>query len=480
VWSIGGGSGWTLVEWLLLIERELLVFAAFWFLIGSIDELLVDGIWFALRLNPQNHTPRLDWQPGEIAPIGKVAVFVAAWREAEVIGATIERMLSSWAAQDFVLYIGCYGNDPATVAAAVAAGAHDPRLRVVIHENFGPTTKADCLNRLYRALCADEARRGMRFHGVVLHDSEDMVHPMEMTLIDQALSQVDFVQLPVHPEIPEGTHWIAGHYCDEFADSHARQMVVRDWLGAAIPAAGVSCGFARDMLDTLVGQRALRGKHGSVLGGPFASECFTEDYELGMLIKRMGGTSRFLRCRDADGELIGTRSYFPDTLVAAVKQKTRWIHGICLQSWDRLGWNRSWVDRWMMLRDRRGPLTALVLFSGYALALVEGLLAVARWYYGKDMPVLAGDTFGIRVGMALCAAAAVWRIIMRFVFTTREYGVAEGRWAIARQPLANVIMIMAGRRAVFAYCRTLVGFKVAWEKTEHHLHPAMIARKLRR
>lgn len=466
MWFAGTLYGYSLVEWLLLIERELLVFAVFWFLIGAADEILVDILWFARRLMGQGATPVVDWAPEEITPLGRMAVFVAAWREAAVIGATIERMLTAWAVEDFVLYVGCYSNDPATLAAATAAADHDPRLRLVVNERPGPTTKADCLNRLYQAMCDDEARNGQRYHGVMLHDSEDMVHPLEMALIDRALGEVDFVQLPVHPEIPEGTHWIAGHYCDEFADSHARQMVVRDWLGAAIPAAGVSCGFGRDVMERLV---AMRGK----ANGPFAAECFTEDYELGMLIKRMGGNSRFLRCRDAEGELIGTRSYFPETLVTAVKQKTRWIHGICLQSWDRLGWHTGWLDRWMMLRDRRGPLTALVLLSAYVLAVVEGLLALARWHYGADMPVLLGDTRWVRLGIALCAAAACWRIIMRFLFTMREYGLAEGLWAIARQPLANIIMIMAGRRALFAYCRTLVGFAVAWDKTEHKRHPAL-------
>jgi adsorption protein B len=46
------------------------------------------------------------------------------------------------------LYIGCYRNDPATLAAASAAAKGDARLRLVIHDRDGPSTKADCLNRL--------------------------------------------------------------------------------------------------------------------------------------------------------------------------------------------------------------------------------------------------------------------------------------------------------------------------------------------
>jgi adsorption protein B len=54
------------------------------------------------------------------------------------------------------------------VAAATRAVGHDPRLRLVIHDRPGPTTKADCLNRVYAAMCADEARSGQHFHGIVL------------------------------------------------------------------------------------------------------------------------------------------------------------------------------------------------------------------------------------------------------------------------------------------------------------------------
>jgi adsorption protein B len=97
MWSVGGRSGWTLVEWLLLIEREMLVFALFWFLIGMADELAIDLVWFYLRRKPQNRTPHLEPNAGAGEPaVGRLAVFVAAWREADVIGTTIADMLGTW------------------------------------------------------------------------------------------------------------------------------------------------------------------------------------------------------------------------------------------------------------------------------------------------------------------------------------------------------------------------------------------------
>ena len=480
-----GVSSWTVVEWLQLVERELLLFALFWFIVGMIDEMALDAIWLGLRLTGRASTPRLPAQAGVVtassAPLsGSVAVLIPAWHEDEVIGATIAHMLLAWPQRDYRLYIGCYRNDAATIVAAMLAVGADNRVRLVIHDRSGPTTKADCLNRLYLALSTDEAREGRRFASVLLQDAEDMVHPLALQVVDQGLAPAraanafgrafggaDFVQMPVRPELSPSEHWIAGHYADEFAESHAKAMVVRDWLGAALPAAGVGCGFSRDMLERVGTARAQLGE-----SGPFAADCLTEDYELGLLIARFGGRSRFLRLRDAEGNLIATRSYFPDELSAAVRQKTRWVHGIALQGWERMGWVVRPVELWMALRDRRGPLTALVLAAAYALLVIEGLLAVAHML-GAHPRVLASP--GLMLLLRVSMWGLAWRAAMRFAFTAREYGPLEGLRAILRIPVANVITIMAGRRAMMAYIRGLRGEKVVWDKTAHHLHPAQRA-----
>jgi adsorption protein B len=38
-------------------------------------------------------------------------------------------------------------------------------------------------------------------------------------------------------------------------------------------------------------------------------------------------------------------------------------------------------------------------------------------------------------------------------------------------PIANLIMIVAARRALMAYLRTLRGGEPIWEKTSHYLYP---------
>lgn len=448
---------------LQIVERELLLFAIFWFLLGAIDDLGVDLCWFWLKLTGRARDLRISAQAAAAPLEGQAAVLIAAWHEADVIGHTIRHALSAWRQEDFILFVGCYANDPGTVAAAMAAAGADPRARIVIHGAAGPTTKADCLNRLHTALCEHESRYGYRFKSVILHDSEDMVHPAELAVIDAALADVEFVQLPVRPEPQPRSPWVGGHYSDEFAEAHTKALVVRDALGAAIPAAGVGCGFSREIIA-----RIARRRGGD---GPFAAECLTEDYELGLLVRREGGASRFLRVRDAQGALVATRAYFPGTLDAAVRQKARWIHGIAFQGWERLGWSRGLAESWMALRDRRGPLAAIVLACAYALVLIEGVLAIANLF--APLPHLAVSP-PLRAMIALCFGSLLWRSAARCAFTAAEYGPAEGARALLRVPVANAIAILAGRRALASYLRSLGGGAVTWEKTRHDSHPAMV------
>jgi len=447
------------------VEHELLLFAAFWFIVAAFDELAIDVSWLWLRLTRRARDGRLPRDHEDRPLAGPAAVLVPAWHEADVIGAMIAHTLQVWPQRELTLFVGCYRNDPDTRSAAIAAAGNDVRVRIVDYDRDGPTTKADCLNRLYLALCEEEERRASSFSSIVMHDAEDMVHPAALQVIDRTLREVQFVQLPVRPEPQPASPWVSGHYSDEFTESHAKSMVVRDALGAAIPAAGVGCGFSRAALERLAQTRAGEG-----MEGPFSSECLTEDYELGLLLSSGGQRGRFVRLRDRRGDLVATRAFFPATLDESVRQKARWIHGIAFQGWDRLGWSGRPVDIWMSLRDRRGPLTAVVLAVAYSLLVIEGVLALAH---------LAGwhESFGasplLKLMLAISFASFVWRALWRFCFTAHEYGLAEGARAVLRIPIANVIAIMAGRRALAAYFRTLRGSEVSWDKTRHSNHPAV-------
>lgn len=505
--KLGMISQSTVWLWLDMLQRELLLFAGVWLAIGACEEWGIDALWAWLRITgrartaqlPHGWAARADWlahgvpgngrprdmpngEPPDAALRGVAAVFVPAWAEAPVVATMLAHCLSAWPHRDLRVYVGCYRNDPATLA-AVMRSAHDPRLRIVVHDRDGPTTKADCLNRLYAALLADEARSGARVRSVIVHDAADMVHPRALALLDAALDDADFVVLPVRPEPQPGSRWIAGHYCDEFAESQAKTMVVRDWLGAGLPAAGVGCAIARPALAAMAAlgashacksadRGAGRGTDRGWRGGPFAADSLTENYEFGLALAEIGCTARFLLVRDEAGQLVATRKFFPARLDAALRQKTRWMHGIALQGWDRMGWRASVPELWMRLRDRRGPMVAMVLAVVYLLLLLTPVLALARAH--GLVPVWPQDR-GLSALLAFDAVALAWRVLLCALFTAREYGLAEGLRAVARIPLRHAIAIVAARRAVTAYLATLNTGTVTWDHTAHCAVPPRAA-----
>jgi adsorption protein B len=440
------------------IMREAALFAATGFLILGLGDLAVDLLWIGLRFRaPRRRAACVDDLPGPERP-GRLAVFVPAWDESAVIGPMLSGAVAAWGEGDWRLYVGTYPNDPATRAAAGAVA--DPRVRVVTGGEAGPTTKADCLNLLWRALLADEAAGAKPAKAVVLHDAEDVVHPDELRLFDGLVERFDLVQLPVLPLIDPNSPWLGGHYADEFSESHGKELAVRGALGAGLPSAGVGCAFSRPALDRLAAARR---------GLPFDADSLTEDYELGLRIADSGGRSIFLRVAGRDGSLVATREYFPGTLRAAVAQKARWMTGIALAGWDRLGWSGGLVERWMRLRDRQSLLAALLLFAGY-LALALWLVLKAREGATGIAPAPLPPALALLISANMGLLA--WRLAARATFTAAAYGWREGLRAVPRAAIANAVAMLAAAAALGRYRALRRGGRPRWGKTAH-MFPAV-------
>jgi bacteriophage N4 adsorption protein B len=263
-----------------VVMRETALFAACGFLLFGLSDLVVDLLWIGLVL--ARRRPRPAGLPVAERP-GRLAVFVPAWDEADVIGAMLAHAQAAFAAADHLLYVGCYPNDPATIAAVRAAAG--PRVRLVVGPAPGPTSKADCLNRLWERMIEDEAADGFKVKAVVLHDAEDVVHSAELALFDALIEGFDLVQLPVLPLVDPGSRYVGGHYVDEFCEAHGKELMVRAALGASLPSAGVGCAVSRAALAALAGAR----------GAPFDPDSLTEDYELGLRLKAIGCSATFVR-----------------------------------------------------------------------------------------------------------------------------------------------------------------------------------------
>jgi len=319
----------------------------------------------------------------------------------------------------------------------------------------GPTTKADCLNRMWTAMLADEAREDRRFKAIILHDAEDVVHPAELRVFDTLVERYDLVQLPVVPLINPASRWVSGHYADEFAESHAKELVVRGILGAAIPSAGVGCAFSREALQGIAEREG---------GLPFNPTSLTEDYELGLKLWDIGASRAFVRIAGSDGRPVATREFFPATIEAAVTQKARWMTGIALSGWDRLGWSGGLMERWMRVRDRQSVLAAVLLLAGYVSfglwTLLKAPELLTDW-----APAAISET--LELVLLFNLAILVWRLGMRFGFVTYAYGWPEGVRSIPRVVVANSIAMLAAWKAVARYRSLSRGGKTRWDKTAH-------------
>lgn len=446
-----------IAEFLTRFAAELALFAGVGFLLFAVNDLIVDLIYFARRfwrsltIYSRHSRTYASFYVFNKDP-GFIAILVPAWDEASVIASMLQATLKRLDYDNYRIFVGHYRNDPATAAAI--ASVKDPRVEPVEVAADGPTTKADCLNHLYDALIEYETANDCEAKAIVLHDAEDVVHRYELRIFDGLISRAAVIQLPVLPLPDPHSRWIAGHYCDEFAEAHVKELVVREAVGAAIPLAGVGCAIARRPLAQLAAMQD---------GKPFAGASMTEDYEMGLRLGALGLRTMFVRipAQPGDHGVVASRGHFPSTLGSAVRQKARWLGGIALAGWDRLGWSGGIGERWMRMRDRRGPLAAVLLLAAYAAALLWSQIWLAE---ALGAPIHARVDPGLLTLLTVNGWLLLWRIAMRALFTTSAYGLGQGLLSIPRLVVGNVIAMLAAARAVSLH---VGGGATRWDKTRH-------------
>jgi bacteriophage N4 adsorption protein B len=238
-------------------------------------------------------------------------------------------------------------------------------------------------------------------------------------------------------------------------DLRARQV-----MGGFIPSCGVGTGFTREALEKLAAAHSNR---------IFEPECLTEDYENGFRMHRLGCPQLFAPvCRTERG-FVATREYFPRKFKAAVRQRTRWIMGNGLQSWQRHGWGNSAMPFYWFWRDRKGLINNLVT----PLSNVLFVYGVLTWLWSSYTGIPWGLAHAVRnawLRNALFATLGLQAFHMgiRACCSARVYG---WRFAMAvplRVLLGNWINCFA---TVMAYGRyfsaVLRGRPLVWLKTEH-------------
>lgn len=457
--------------------------AGLFFVIGvtiivySLDDLLVDVAFWSMKLfGGKQHHPTISEAALLAKPMRPIAVMVPAWHESDVIYGMLKTNVVH--SPYTVFFVGTYPNDPATQNEVLRAAAEYPyNVKLVVGPLDGPTTKAECLNAVIARIGEYEKENEIEFAGFVLHDSEDVVHPLEFALFNALLDKIDFIQLPVFSFSRSLHHVVAGTYMDEFAEFHNKDLVVRERLTGFIPCAGVAACFSR---------RAIHGLSKERDGEVFDPTALTEDYDVAFKIKSLGLKSAFVR-NDApyfldipegaaglvriDQRLaIATREYFPDDFRSAYRQRARWILGIGFQGANTLGWGETLLDKLFFLRDRKGVLSGMIAVVGYFLTfnavVIAALASVSDdWRiaaYALLRPALQTIFF---VNIALLAN----RLIERMIFTTQVYGVAHGLMATPRVIFSNFLNFSAALRAlyIFIWRHKIGGAPLSWDKTQH-------------
>ncbi len=461
-----------------LVARTLACPIGLGILLNGIEDLAFDLTYFARGLHVRKRR-RISADELRGGCDRTIAIAVPAWHEADVI----ERMLAhNLATLDYdparyEVFCGTYPNDPETQRRVDAVALRVRNLRKVVLPRPGPTSKADCLNGIYREVRETERRRGRRFDILLLHDAEDVVHPLALRLYARLIPPYDFVQTPVLSlPLPVRT-LIGGTYIDEFAEHHLKEMLVRDAIGGFVPSAGVGSAFACEALDRLA---AARG------GRPFDPDSLAEDYDVALRLRLAGKRTHFAcrtieagvgrpqagRCARPfiDEELIATREYFPDRLRPSVRQRSRWIAGITLQTWSALGWRGPAAVLYCLWRDRKGLVTNPLLLVAYLLCAYTAARAGFALAAGHTWSLDAIVPPGSFLAWLLTANLAMlgWRAAMKFWTVGALYGLVHAAVSGPRLVLANFIGLLATGRAVACYAHhRLTGKALLWAKTSH-------------
>lgn len=465
------------------VIRALIPPVAWWIFLSGLDDLLIDA-WFA-RLRSSG---RDAWKESLLhlsqIPEKKIAMFVPCWHEQQVIEGMIDHNIAAIDYQDYDIFLGVYPNDARTLEQACLLEDRYPRVHKSICPEDGPTNKADCLNWIFQRMTLQEEAAGTHYQVIVQHDAEDIIHPKAFKLINRLADDYDMMQIPVFPLEMSWRHFTHGTYCDEFAEYQVKDIFTRQAAGGFLPSAGVGTAFRREALEEIATHYRNQ---------IFNVNTLTEDYEIGLKFGLHGKKQVLVReaiAVNGNGhraghrnggnnggqgngrrrELVATREYFPDNFAGAVRQKSRWVMGIALQTWAERGWGGPLRQLYWLWRDRKGLIGNLVTMAGnliflYCLAMSLGVaFGGETWQLQDVFPargwfwwLLAANTFFL-----------IERVLYRFYSVRQIYGAKQAWSAMLRIPWGNFINFASTVVALYTFTLSRVLRRnLDWAKTLH-------------
>jgi adsorption protein B len=452
---MNGFASWS--PWWDSAVAACLIPAAIAILISGLDDLVSDAACFLAWLKQwRTKNSGLRSLSGDERE-KSIAIFVPLWHEHAVVGGMVEHNVAAINYDNYHFFIGGYPNDEPTLDAVRDLEARFPHIHLAVCPHNGPTSKADCLNWIYQRMLLFEEHHDVTFQVIVTHDAEDLIHPEELPRINAYSGEYDMVQIPVLPlrtGFPSIVHSI---YCDEFAEWQLKDMPARQFMGSFVPSNGVGTGYTREALEKLAS-----AEHNLI----FEPSSLTEDYENGLRLHKLGCRQVFVPLSGKQADMIATREFFPQSLRAAIRQRTRWITGIGLQTWEHHGWRGTLPQVYWFWRDRKGLLgNPLSLFTN--LLFVYGALSwLAAWLAGVPWRLAQQAMHPWLLASTLTVQAI--QTSVRIACAVRLYGVFFALGVPLRSVCANWINSVAAFRALYRYFRArLLGEPLIWLKTEH-------------
>jgi adsorption protein B len=212
--------------------------------VSGLDDLFMNTAYWLFRGKYKKKLK--DFSEINSKPEHPVAIMIGAWREERVIGRTLRIALQKIKYSNYRIFVAVYPNDLDTIRVVREIAKEDHRIIVCLNVEDGPTTKADNLNNTYSCIKEYENYYG-EFDVILIHDSEDFIHPLSLKLFNYMINYEGNygVQIPVVPiksKLGKLYHRIN---CDAFAETHTKDMIVRQELGSYIPFAGTGMAFSR-------------------------------------------------------------------------------------------------------------------------------------------------------------------------------------------------------------------------------------------
>ncbi len=199
----------------------------------------------------------------------------------------------------------------------------------------------------------------------------------------------------------------------------------------------------------------------------FEPACLTEDYENGFRIKRLGLPQKFIPIHFRHARPLATREQFPIDFKKAVNQRTRWVTGITLQSWEYHRARETLRHLYWFWRDRKGLAGNLIT----PLANILFLFGLSTWTWARATHhewLLAREMSRFYPIYVSGLSIQVLQTVVRAGCSARIYGWRFACGVPLRVVLANAMNCAATSRAIYTYTSAKIRHRpLDWVKTEH-------------